>query len=96
MAYIACRIKQAYIHKFNPEKYILNVKAINSDGYESIETAKLEIVVHPPFWLSWWAYSCYTLIAICILLSARKMILKREREKFRLQQIEQEAVKMKK
>lgn len=76
-----------------PKKYILNVKAINSDGYESIETAKLEIVVHPPFWLSWWAYSCYTLIAICILLSARKMILKREREKFRLQQIEQEAVK---
>lgn len=76
-----------------PGEYTLHVKAVNSDGYESTETARLEILVHPPFWLSWWAYLCYTIMAICILLYARKVILRREREKFHLQQIEQEAAK---
>ena len=38
-----------------PGKYVLNVKAVNSDGYEGTEVSRLGIIVHPPFWLSWWA-----------------------------------------
>ena len=74
-------------------KYILDVKAINNDGYESRETARLEIVVHPPLWLSWWACLCYFLIVVCVLLLARRHIMRREREKFHIQQVEQEAAR---
>lgn len=74
-------------------KYILDVKAVNNDGYESHETARLEIVVHPPFWLSWWACLCYFLFVISSMLFGYRHILKREREKFHMRQVEQEAAR---
>ena len=73
--------------------YTLKVKAVNSDGYESKEMAQLKLIVHPPFWLSWWAYLLYVIMGISALLFARRLTLKREREKFRMQQIEQEAAR---
>lgn len=45
-----------------PGTYTLNVKATNSDGYEGTDVARLTIVVHPPFWLAWWAWLCYALV----------------------------------
>ena len=55
--------------------------------------AQLKLIVRPPFWLSWWAYLLYIIIGVSALLFARRLTLKREREKFRMQQIEQEAVR---
>lgn len=40
-------------------KYLLQVKAANNDGIWQPETATLALVVHPPFWASWWAYLIY-------------------------------------
>ena len=57
------------------------------------EVSELKIKILPPFWLTWWAFICYFILAIIILLYARHRLLKHEREKFRLQQIEQEARK---
>ena len=73
--------------------YTLRVKAVNSDGYEGEDVAQLRIIVRPPFWLSWWAYTLYILIGIGALLFARHSILRRERERFQMQQIEQEAAR---
>lgn len=77
----------------NPGNYTLKVKAINNDGYMGDEVSELKIKILPPFWLTWWAFICYFIFAIIILLYARHRLLKHEREKFRLQQIEQEALK---
>ena len=71
-----------------PGKYVLRVKAINSDGYVGIKEATLGIVVNPPFWMSWWAYLLYAAGLVVVLFLARYRMLKREREKFHLQQIE--------
>lgn len=76
-----------------PGKYVLRVKAINSDGYVGIKEATLGIVVNPPFWMSWWAYLLYAAGLVVVLFLARYRILKREREKFHLQQIENEVAK---
>lgn len=76
-----------------PGTYTLNVKATNSDGYEGRDVARLTIVVHPPFWLAWWAWLCYALVFVSLLFLARRHILRREREKYRMQQIEHEAAK---
>lgn len=76
-----------------PGNYILEVKAINSDGYMGDSISKLKIKILPPFWLSWWAFICYSILAILLLLYSRYRLLKHEREKFKLQQIEQEARK---
>lgn len=37
-----------------PGKYIFKVKAANSDGKWSDEIKQLEIIIHPPFWSTWW------------------------------------------
>ena len=76
-----------------PGKYVLRVKAINSDGYVGIKEATLGIVVNPPFWMSWWAYLLYAVGLVIVLFLARYRMLKREREKFHLQQIENEVAK---
>jgi len=76
-----------------PGKYVLRVKAINSDGYVGMKEATLGIVVNPPFWMSWWAYLLYAVGLVVVLFLARYRMLKREREKFHLQQIENEVAK---
>lgn len=76
-----------------PGKYVLRVKAINSDDYVGIKEATLGIVVNPPFWMSWWAYLLYAVGLVIVLFLARYRMLKREREKFHLQQIENEVAK---
>lgn len=76
-----------------PGKYVLRVKAMNSDGYVGIKEATLGIVVNPPFWMSWWAYLLYVVVLIVLFSLIRYRMLKREREKFHLQQIENEVAK---
>ena len=42
--------------------YVFRVKATNNDGVWSPEEAALRIVVHPPFWWSWYAKLFYLLL----------------------------------
>ena len=42
--------------------YIFHVKATNNDGVWSTNEAKLRVVVHPPFWWSWYAKILYLLL----------------------------------
>lgn len=77
----------------DPGTYMLKVKATNSDGYSGDEEASLKIVIHPPFRLSIWAYIIYGLLAVAALMLARHWVLRRERNKYKMQQIEQEAGK---
>ncbi|MDR0892758.1 MAG: response regulator, partial [Mediterranea sp.] len=74
----------------NPGHYTLRVKAINSDGYEGTDEARLGITVLPPLWRSATAYVLYTLLAIALLIAARHRILEQERKKYQLRQLEQE------
>ena len=44
--------------------YIFHVKATNNDGIWSDNEATLKIVVHPPFWWSWYAKIVYLLLIV--------------------------------
>ena len=44
--------------------YTFRVRATNNDGIWSDHEATLRIVVHPPFWWSWWAKLCYFVMAV--------------------------------
>ncbi|MFI4920950.1 MAG: histidine kinase dimerization/phospho-acceptor domain-containing protein, partial [Gammaproteobacteria bacterium] len=48
----------------NPGRYRLEVKATNNWGTWSTAPAALDIVVLPPWWRTWWAYTVYLLIII--------------------------------
>ena len=48
----------------NPGRYRLEVKAANNWGAWSSAPVTLDIVVLPPWWRTWWAYTIYLLIII--------------------------------
>lgn len=76
-----------------PGKYRLRVKATNSDGFSSGNESELQLVVKPPFWLSIWAFTLYAILLLLFLFTARYFTLRSERSKFKIQQMEQEAIK---
>lgn len=88
----------AGVHKVSftnlaPNAYTLRVKAVNNEGYTESDEAMLTIVVHPPFWMTPWAYSLYITLVVLLLLLGYYLLLKRERNKFRIRQIEEEAAR---
>lgn len=58
-------------------EYIFRVTASNSDGVWNEEGASLKIIIPPPFWASWWAYSFYVLFVLSLLYSIRRYELNR-------------------
>ncbi len=45
-------------------KYTFEVKAINEDGVESKETARLNIEISPPLWKTWWFVLSFALLLV--------------------------------
>jgi len=50
--------------KLHPGHYTFRVKCENRDGVPSNKVTELYIYIHPPWWLSWWAYCLYGFAAI--------------------------------
>ena len=76
-----------------PGTYTLRVKAVNSDGYKGTDEARLKIVILPPFWMTPWAYVLYVLLLAGILLFVFYSVQRRERNKFKIRQMEEDAKK---
>ena len=54
--------KTAYYFNISPGQYVFKVKAVSSEGVW-VEKV-VSIIIHPPFWATWWAYLIYALMAI--------------------------------
>ena len=64
-------------------EYTFRVKAANSDGIIGESDASVKVVVHPPWWETWWAYLAYlsvTIIAIVSIVRIRERNMKRRTE----------------
>ena len=70
--------------------YTLSVKACNSQGIWSPNVKELKIKILPPWWRTWWAYTIYTGIILCILLSIIRNLRLRQKQKQIMQAIEVE------
>ena len=85
-------IPTASYYKVPPGRYRFRVKAASSEGVW-VEKA-LSILIHPPWWQTWWAYSLYGILAIAFLYGLRQYTVKRERLKHELNLQRLEAEKM--
>ena len=47
-----------------PGKYTFRVKGSNYDGVWNEQGTALTIIIHPPWWQTWWAYTLYGLLII--------------------------------
>lgn len=75
-----------------PGTYLFKVKAANSDGIWNDVPATLRIVIHPPWWASWWAYALYLLLAAGAAYGFYQIQLRRRldhAETMRLQELDQ-------
>lgn len=61
----------------SPGSYVFKVKATNSDGIWNDTGTQIGLIIHPPFWRTWWAFIVYTIIAILGLYGIRKYELSR-------------------
>lgn len=74
---------QGYINYLNvpPGDYRLHVKAANNDGVWSLSPYTLRIIIHPPFWQTWWFQTLIAGLVIAIgvyIYRARVKIIQRE------------------
>ena len=53
-----------------PGKYIFRVKASNNDGVWNHEGASIPLIIHPPFWETWW----FRISAACLLLTIAYLV----------------------
>lgn len=53
----------------NAGTYTLRLRAANSDGLWNENERTIKIVVKPPFWRTWWAYTFYTFGLLLVLYS---------------------------
>ncbi|MEM7368583.1 MAG: two-component regulator propeller domain-containing protein [Bacteroidota bacterium] len=72
--------RSATYTNLDPGSYTFRLRASNSDGVWNTEEHRMEIIVSPPPWKSWWAYTLYAL-AIVGLIYAYLRFQIREREK---------------
>jgi signal transduction histidine kinase/ligand-binding sensor domain-containing protein/DNA-binding response OmpR family regulator len=61
----------------DPGEYIFRVKGSNNDGVWNEEGTSIAIIISPPFWKTWWAYSTYALMFIFSLYGIRRYELNR-------------------
>lgn len=66
----------------SPGRYILLVKAVNNDGFESEDVAALEIVVHEPFYWTVWARLAYMIMLLGAVYGVYIIVRRRERKRF--------------
>ena len=76
-----------------PGTYRLCVKAVNNDGVEGAGEARLKIVIYPPLWRSTGAYVFYVLLLGMIIFFTLRGIQQRERNRFRMQRMQEDAKK---
>lgn len=86
--------RTAYYTNLNPGTYTFRVKGSNNDGYWNEEGASLMVIIHPPFWKTWWAYGLYVFIFLGLLYWVRRYELNRLHLKQDLEIKQVEADKM--
>lgn len=78
----------AHYTNLPPGSYSFKVIASNNDDTWNEQAAEMKFIIHPPFWLTQWAYAIYALIILGIVMSIRAY--------YRLQSKERTALKVQK
>lgn len=85
-------IPSASYHKVPPGQYEFRIRATSSEGVSAQKA--ISIIIHPPWWHTWWAYSLYACIGVSFLFGLRKYTVNKERMKHELKIQRLEAEKM--
>ncbi len=83
--------RTAFYFNVPPGNYVFQVKTANSNGLWAEKSIK--IIITPPWWRTWWAYSMYSVFFIAIIILTdriqRKRVIEKERERTRARELAQ-------
>jgi len=83
--------RQVTFAQLPPGPYNFEVRAMNSEGRQSLQPASLTFTILPPFWRTWWAYCSYAILTIAGLALWRRYefrsIRQKEREASELREV---------
>ncbi|WP_439185000.1 hybrid sensor histidine kinase/response regulator transcription factor [Carboxylicivirga taeanensis] len=68
----------------SPDTYTFRLRAANNDGEWNPEEAVLKIIIHPPFYKTWYAYLGYFILLVVGFVFAQRLIVMRVKERERL------------
>ncbi|MBL6447175.1 response regulator [Fulvivirga sp. 29W222] len=92
---MADQTRRATYTNLDPGNYTFKVISSNSNGvWNDQNAASMDISVLPPFWKKNWAYAIYAVLMLALLFLVRRVMLQRERVKFRIEQARREAQQM--
>ena len=76
--------RSATYTNLDPGEYIFHVRVADSSNGSLTNKRDLQIIITPPWWKTWWAYTIYLVIIAAVLVFARQVIVYRERLKTNL------------
>ncbi|HWB94176.1 MAG TPA: two-component regulator propeller domain-containing protein [Puia sp.] len=88
------KIRKATYTNLDAGEYVFKVRATDEDGQWFDKVATLKIVILPPWWKTPWAYAAYILLVACSLYVWRRMMLRRAKARFALENERRETRRM--
>ena len=82
----ASALTTAVYTNLDPGEYKFRLKAKSEDGSWHTPEKVIEIIVHPPFWRTYYAYACYLLILVLTFWTFRRRAIQKLRNEFALAQ----------
>lgn len=80
-----------------PGTYIFRVKGSNNEGLWNNEGTAIKVVIAPPWWRTWWAWSLYIFCAVTVLLvidrQRRARLIEKERQRNLARELEMQALR---
>lgn len=74
--YVGAQSRATYTN-LSPGTYLFRVKATNNDGLWSSQESTVRIVIHPPFYLSWYAKVLYVMLVLVLLVAGMRLYRRR-------------------
>ena len=84
----------AYYTNLDPGEYVFVVRACNNDGVWNNSGAQIRIIIHPPIWMTWYAYLLYAMVIVGALLLIRHRGIEKLKGKLALEQERREAERL--
>jgi ligand-binding sensor domain-containing protein/signal transduction histidine kinase len=83
--------REAFYFNLPPGKYLFKVKAYGANGRSAEK--QIGVIIAPPWWTSWWAYTFYGLCLVIGIFFAdriqRKVVIEKERQRTRERELAQ-------
>ena len=64
-----------------PGEYQFLLEGSNNNGIWTKEPLVVQVIIHPPFWVTWYAYLIYVIILLAATIQFRNFLIKRQRQR---------------